>query len=97
MDSKTKAIVAHVTVIGWIVALVVNQGENKDEFASFYIRQMLGLIILSVLLSVIPIVNIIGWILAVVLWIMSLLGAAEGTLKPTPLLGEHFQTWFSSL
>lgn len=30
MDSKTKAIVAHITLIGWIIALLLNQGENKD-------------------------------------------------------------------
>lgn len=34
MDGKTKAIVAHITIIGWIIALVINSSE-KDEFASY--------------------------------------------------------------
>ena len=46
MDGKTKAIVAHITLIGWIIALVLNS-QQKDEYASFYIRQMLELIILK--------------------------------------------------
>nr|MBS0036799.1 hypothetical protein [Saprospiraceae bacterium] len=97
MDGKTKAIVAHLTLIGWIIALVLNQTENKDEFASFYIRQMLGLIILSLVISFIPIINLIGWILMLVLWILSLVGAAGGELKPSPFVGAYFQDWFKSL
>ncbi len=37
MDAKTKAIVAHLTPIGWIIALVINMGQ-KEEMASYYIR-----------------------------------------------------------
>ncbi|TVR84398.1 MAG: hypothetical protein EA409_01070 [Saprospirales bacterium] len=97
MDGKTKAIVAHITLIGWIVALVLNQSDKRDEFASFYIRQMLGLIIASILLSFIP---IIGWILSIVIivfWVMSLIGAAGGELKTTPWIGHYFQDWFKAL
>ncbi|TVQ43384.1 MAG: hypothetical protein EA362_11385 [Saprospirales bacterium] len=97
MDAKTKAIVAHITLIGWIVALVINQNENKEEFTSFYIRQMLGLILLSIVLSFIPFVNIFGWLIAFVLWLLSLIGAASGEIKLTPLVGEYFQDWFKSL
>ena len=95
MDGKTKAIVAHLTLIGWIIALILNNQE-KDEFASFYIRQMLGLIILNF----IWIIPFIGWILGIVVtvfWILSLIGAAQGEKKLTPVLGESFQKWFSSL
>ena len=95
MDGKTKAIVAHITFIGWIIALILNSQE-KDEYASFYIRQMLGLVILS-LFSWIPIV---GWILGIgtfILWILSLIGAASGEEKLVPILGEQFQKWFASL
>ena len=95
MDGKTKAIVAHITFIGWIVAIVLNSQE-KDELASFYIRQMLGLVILS-LFTWIP---FIGWILGIgvfVLWIISLIGAISGEAKLVPIVGEYFQKWFASL
>lgn len=95
MDGKTKAIVAHITLIGWVVALVMNSQE-KDELASFYIRQMLGLIILS-LFTWIP---FLGWVLGLatlVLWIVSLIGAINGEAKLVPVVGEYFQQWFKSL
>lgn len=97
MDDKTKGIVAHITLIGWIVALVLNQGENKGELASFYIRQMLGLVILSFVLGFIPLLNLVAWIVLLVLWVMSLIGAINGEKKLTPIVGEYFQNWFKAL
>lgn len=96
MDGKTKAIVAHITFIGWIIALVINSSE-KDEFASFYIRQLLGLYLLNLVLWIIPIV---GWILNIVVfvfWIMSLIGSIQGEKKETPVVGKYFQEWFKGL
>ena len=96
MDGKTKAIVAHITLIGWIIALVVNSNE-KDEFASYYIRQLLGLYLAGIVLSLIP---IIGWIISIVIfvfWIMSLIGAIQGEKKETPIIGKYFQEWFKAL
>ena len=96
MDGKTKAIVAHITLIGWIIALIVNS-QNKDEIASFYIRQMLGISLLGLVLSFIPFVNLIGWLITVILWIVSLVGAASGEEKLVPVVGEYFQQWFAGL
>ena len=97
MDDKVKAIVAHITLIGWIVALILNQGENKTELASYYIRQMLGLMLASFVLGFIPLLNLIVWLVFLVFWIMSLIGALNGEKKPTPYLGEYFQDWFKAL
>ena len=96
MDGKTKAIVAHITLIGWIIAIIVNNNE-KDEIASFYIRQMLGLILFSIVTSFIPVVNMIAWILGLVMWIISLIGAVNGEEKLIPVVGEYFQDWFKGL
>ncbi|APY12777.1 hypothetical protein BWZ22_05890 [Seonamhaeicola sp. S2-3] len=87
--------IAHIHLIGWIIALIMNS-NNKTELGSFYIRQMLGLVLLS-FLGIIP---IIGWILLIVIfvaWVMSLVNALGGKMKPTFLLGDKFQEWFSSL
>ncbi|MEW4923332.1 YtxH domain-containing protein [Algibacter sp. 2305UL17-15] len=95
-DGKNVAIIAHITLIGWIIALVMNNGD-RSELGSFYIRQMLGLLILSLVFMFIP---VIGWILNIlilVLWVLSLIGALSGEKKPTPVLGEHFQNWFKGL
>jgi len=96
MDGKTKAIVAHITWIGWVIALVVNSSE-KDEIASFYIRQLLGLYLFSIVISFIPIVNIFGWIITLIFWIISLIGAVNGEQKLIPLVGNLFQDWFKAL
>lgn len=95
-DGKNVAIIAHLTLIGWIIALIMNN-SNKNELASFYIRQMLGLMLVAFLLSFVPIV---GWILnlgMLALWIISLMGAFEGQKKLVPIFGEYFQDWFKSV
>jgi uncharacterized membrane protein len=101
MDDKTKSIVAHITLIGWIIALVMNQSD-KGETTSFYLRQNLGLFIIAVLGSVIGMltISIIGTVISLavfVLWILSLVGALGGEKKVSPVVGDMFQQWFSSI
>ena len=107
---KTRAIIAHITLIGWIIALVQNSSD-KNEDASFYIRQMLGLLILLVGLQIISaifvFIPILGWIIWAVcmlgilatvgLWIYSLISAVNGKKEPTPFIGGMFQQWFQGL
>nr|WP_284046849.1 hypothetical protein [Gelidibacter japonicus] len=95
-DGKNIALIAHLTLIGWIIAFVMNN-NTKSEFGSFYIRQVLGLGLCGLVLSFIP---LLGWLVSLgifVLWIMSLIGALNGEKKLTPVLGEYFQDWFKSL
>ncbi|MCF8360822.1 MAG: hypothetical protein K9H26_18870 [Prolixibacteraceae bacterium] len=95
MDARVKAIVAHLTIVGWIVALVINSNE-KEEYTSFYLRQTLGIHLAGIVLSWIP---VLGWLLAIVVfafWIISLVYAVQGDMKTIPF-GEHFQRWFNSL
>lgn len=101
MDDKTKSIVAHITLIGWIIALVMNQSD-KGPNTSFYLRQNLGLFIIAIAGSIIGMLtlNLIGTIVSVlilILWVISLLGALSGEQKPTPVLGDMFQQWFKSI
>ena len=101
MDDKTKSIVAHITLIGWVIALVMNQSD-KGENTSFYLRQMLGLFVLSLagwLLGVltISILSTIVGIGVLVLWVLSLLGALSGQKTLTPVVGQMFQDWFKSI
>ncbi len=100
MDAKTKAIISHLFVIGWIIALIINM-NNKEEYASYYIKQNLGIIILSLALRVLGVIPLlgpalmaIGGILLFIFWLMSLVWSIQGEMKPIPLLGEQFQAWF---
>ena len=101
MDDKTKSIVSHLFGIGWIIALVLNQSDKGDN-TSFYLRQNLGLIVISLAAYVIGIISLwmIYMILSIVifvLWVISLLGAVSGEKKPVPIFGDMFQSWFKGI
>ncbi|WP_075343917.1 DUF4870 domain-containing protein [Tenacibaculum agarivorans] len=101
-EGKTNAIISYITIIGTIVALVLNNSK-KNEFASFHIRQMVGLNILALLNSwvvlkffgLIPYWAIAG--ITIVLWFIGFMGAINGDEKKVPIFGDYFQDWFKSL
>lgn len=105
-EDKTTAIVSYLTLIGFIVAVVIH-GTKKTRLGSFHLRQSLGLILTSIAVAlgatILAFVPFIGWLAALgawfgifALWIMGLIAAINGQLKPVPVLGEHFQKWFGS-
>jgi uncharacterized membrane protein len=102
MDAKTKAIISHLFGIGWLIALIMNM-NNKEELASYFIRQNLGLIIIGVALRIVGYIPVLGtaiWIaggiLVFVFWLMSLIWSIQGEMKPVPWIGDKFQEWFKS-
>ncbi len=101
-NEKTIGIIAYLTLIGWIIAIVMN-GSTRSEYASFHIRQMLGLMLLSFLASLIVRFGMLGIIssaisiLVLVLWAIAFVGAIQGQRKPIPFLGEQFQEWFKGM
>ena len=98
-NSKTVAIVAHLTVIGWIIALILNS-QNKSEFGSFHIRNMLGLIIFNFIgIFTIPLF-LIGWIIMIfnfVVWLISFINAINNKTEPLLVYGSLFQGWFKGM
>ena len=103
MEPKTVAIISYLTLIGFIIALVINS-SNKSNFASFHIRQMLGLVACSFALGIcnfVPILGQIVWvvgsIILFVLWIIGFMGALNNEEKVVPILGDKFQEWIKGL
>jgi uncharacterized membrane protein len=95
MDARVKAIVAHITIVGWVIALVINMND-KEEYTSFYLRQTLILHVLWISISTVP---VIGWALGIVIfafWLLSFIYAIRGDMKTIPF-GEYFQDWFRAL
>ena len=87
------AIVSYLSLIGWIIAFILYQND-KSEIAIYHIRQSLGINIIGVIGWVIFWIPIIGWLAAIfvfVIWIMGLISAAQGEMKPVPLFGKFFQ------
>ncbi len=102
-QDKTIAIIAYLTVIGLVVAFVLNN-EKKDPFANYHIRQSLGLVLTSIALSLINVIPVLGWIVSLIgafvllyMWIMGLLNAVNGKEKPVPILGEKYIEWLKSI
>ncbi len=102
-SGKTIAIISYLTFIGLIIAFVMNN-EKKESFASFHIRQSLGLALFGFSLSFIMIIPILGWIigflgffLLLFLWIVGIINAANGKEKSVPMLGKKFEEWFKNI
>ena len=95
-QGKLKAIITHFTFIGWIVAVIMNSNK-KDNYASFYIRQMLGLMLLAILGSLIPVVKYFIGVIIFVGWVLSLISALSDKKVATPVVGHYFQDWFNGL
>lgn len=101
---KTNAIIAYLHIIGCIIAMVMNSDvEKKSAFASFHIRQSLGLTLLSMLLGS-TISNFDSWAVTgpfylffIVLWTYGFVGAIQGQMNTIPLLGTLFQKLFKGL
>jgi hypothetical protein len=95
-SGKTIAIIAHVTIIGYIIALIMHN-NNKTEIGSFYLRQLLGLWIAVIVLGIIPVVGCFAAPLGLVFVILSLIGAIKEEMKPVAGVGGMFQDWFKNI
>jgi uncharacterized membrane protein len=101
-EGKTAAITSYILMVGVLIALSMNS-ENKNKFASFHIRQGLGLtltfIVLGVSISSFESIYIAApmWIFISVLTIYGIFTAAKGETIPLPLLGGLFQKAFKNI
>jgi uncharacterized membrane protein len=105
-EDKSTAILSYLTLIGFIVAIIIH-GSKKTRLGAYHLRQALGLMLTSILVAVagtmfafIPfvgwMVSLCAWLLLFILWVMGLLAAINGEMKPVPVLGEYFQKWFGT-
>lgn len=101
-EDRTVAIVSYLTLIGFVVALILHSSK-KTQLGSFHLRQMLGILLSWLATVVLVIIPILGWIampiVAIglfVLWVIGLIGAINGQIKPVPLLGPLYQKWFAN-
>jgi len=90
--------------IGIVIAIVMHNGK-KTTLGAYHLRQSLGLLLTAlaswvpcIIISMIPVVNmlmlLLGPLLGIaffVLWVMGLLNAINGQMKPLPVVGEYYQ------
>jgi len=100
-QGKQTAIVSYLTIIGTVIAIFMNS-ENKNAFASFHIRQALGIFLTFFLLGY-PVgyfdswmVSASFWTFIFILWLFGFMNALNGEQKTVPFLGEFYQNLFKS-
>lgn len=99
---KSIAITSYILIVGVLIAMSMN-GEDKNPFASFHIRQSLGLSLTFISLGLIisnfdsPLISMSMYLFISVLWIYAMFSAINGQTRPIPLLGHLFQKWFKSI
>ncbi|GGG97934.1 MULTISPECIES: DUF4870 domain-containing protein [Pedobacter] len=100
MDNKTLSIVSYITLIGWLVAYFTGK-DRADALLKYHLRQSLGLAIVSIIFniaftiiaSIVPGLSFLGFVgyAFIILWIIGIINAANGALKPIPLIGKWFE------
>lgn len=101
-EGKTMAIIAYITIIGTLIAFILNQNKH-NSYASYHIRQALGIFLIGVIVNFLQRYSHFNWVdilLALgvfVLWIIGLISAIQGEEKPIPVFGEKFQEWFRNI
>lgn len=103
IPGKDIAIISYLTIIGLIAAFIMNS-EKKAPFASYHIRQVLGLALTGISLGFIGIIPILGWLVAIfgsillfIMWVTGLINAINGREKPLPVLGKKYEEWFKGI
>jgi len=95
-EGKTIAIISYLTLIGLLIAFIMNN-DKKNEFAKFHIGQALRALIAAILISIVgtvlalftgisflSIVGYAGWIFV----ILGLINAAGGKMEKLPVIGS---------
>ncbi|CAI2767497.1 hypothetical protein [Flavobacterium collinsii] len=99
---KPIAITSYILIIGVLIAMSMNS-EDKNNFASFHIRQALGLSLTFISFGAIIsnfdsfFITFPMWISISILWTYGIFTAIQGQTKPIPLVGELFQKWFQKI
>ena len=100
-EGKTAAITSYILIVGFLIGLSMNS-ENKNEYATFHIRQGLGLtltfIALGLIISNFENIMIAApmWVFVTVLMFYGIFSAANGSTKPLPLVGGLYQKWLKN-
>ena len=101
-EGKGLAIISYLTIFGTIIAFYMNN-EKQSNFASFHIRQALGLWLsffatgLIISNMDIAMVRLAFWMFFGVLIVYGFVNAVASKVQLVPLLGAFYQKIFSNL
>lgn len=107
MTNRTMAIVAYITLIGWLISYFsYRNSDDKSPFVRYHLTQSLGVMIFSIVLSIVigilasilPALSTIFYIVSLVPFVLMLLGiitASNNAERPIPLIGKFVEGKFS--
>ena len=98
------AIISYITLFGVIIAFYLNnEAHNKSTFASFHIRQSLGLWLTLIIINISIVskfdifeLRVAVYVFFIVLYIYGLSNAIAKKAIPVPLLGNLYQKIFAN-
>ena len=102
VNGKTAAIVSYLWLFGVIIAFYMNN-EKRYAFASFHIRQSLGLWLTYMIFAYVVgnfdsfMISIPFWVFFGVLFLYGIYTAVSGKMIPVPLVGNLYQKVFKNL
>ncbi len=100
--NKTAAILSYIILIGPLIAMSMN-AEDKEKFASFHIRQALGITIAFISLGLIisnfnnDLLVLSMWIFISILSVYGMVIASRGEMKTVPIIGNISQKLFKNI
>ncbi len=101
------AILAYVTIIGWVVAyLEYKKSTERNPLVNYHLGQALGLMILTFVLAIaltvvsfiVPTLSFLSLILSglsIVFLLLGVVAANNEVIKPLPLVGKLFEGKFN--
>lgn len=107
-NPKTAGIVCYLTFIGWLIAYFALYGDPKTAFSAYHLRQTLLLHIITASVNIIIrfglptgmlsfVVSTAVGIMLFMLWLTGVIHAANGRMRPIPLIGVPAQKIFSGI
>lgn len=105
MKTNQWAMIAYITLIGWIVAYVKSK-EERSALVNYHLEQALGLVIasivwsvaLGIVIAVLPsalagMVSFAG-LLPLVFMVFGIINASNNVQQPIPVIGKMFENRF---
>ena len=107
MTNRTMAIVAYITIIGWVVAyLSYRKSDDKSPLVKYHLTQSIGVILFSIALSIVsgvlvgilPALATVFYLISLsplVLMLMGIITASNEAQRPIPLIGKLVEGKFN--
>jgi uncharacterized membrane protein len=106
-EDKTVAVLAYLTIFGFIAALIIHNGK-KTSLGAYHLRQVLGLIIAAIPLTIVRYVllyiPVLGWLVSLLIilvlfavWVSGLAAAISGQKKPLPVIGALTEQYLGNI